>query len=124
MEEGVGEAVRNGAHVLTGGNRPTSNGRGFFFEPTVIESVPRDATLMTEEIFGPVIPIAPYDSFDEAISLANDSNFGLAASLMTQDAALAMDFMNSRGGRDDLHQRPVDPELCRSIRRNEDERHG
>jgi acyl-CoA reductase-like NAD-dependent aldehyde dehydrogenase len=88
----VEEAVRSGATVLTGGKRPKGLETGHFYCPTVLTGVAPDTTMMTEETFGPVIPVIPYGSFDEAIERANDSEFGLAATLMTRDAALAKQF--------------------------------
>ena len=69
------DAVAKGARVLTGGNR--LDREGFFFAPTVLTDVPRDARLLKEEIFGPVAPIVVVESDDEAIAAANDTEFGL-----------------------------------------------
>lgn len=92
VESQVQEAVQSGARILTGGNRPNDLGRGFFYQPTVIVNVAHSMRLMQEETFGPVIPLMPYKDFDEAIRLANDSIYGLGASLMTHDARLVKRF--------------------------------
>ena len=83
VEELVGASVDGGASVLTGGS--SSEGRGFFFPPTVLGDVPTDAAILSEEIFGPVAPIVPFDSESEAITLANDSEYGLASYVFTGD---------------------------------------
>lgn len=92
VEGQVQEAVQAGARILTGGSRPVGVDRGFFYQPTVIVKVDHSMRLMREETFGPVIPLMPYKDFDEAIRLANDSPYGLGASLMTHDAKLVKRF--------------------------------
>ncbi|HEY8368136.1 MAG TPA: NAD-dependent succinate-semialdehyde dehydrogenase [Thermodesulfobacteriota bacterium] len=77
VERTVADARSRGARVLTGGER--LGDRGFFYAPTVLVDVPLDAKVMTEEPFGPVAPIVPFDTFDEAVRLANALPFGLAA---------------------------------------------
>jgi succinate-semialdehyde dehydrogenase/glutarate-semialdehyde dehydrogenase len=85
--EGVTELVEDargrGATVLTGGS-PVA-GRGYFFEPTVITDVPMGARLMSEEIFGPVAPIATFKTEAEAIQKANSTEYGLASYVFTND---------------------------------------
>ena len=83
----VDDAVSRGADVRTGGVVP--DGAGSFYPPTVLANVPRDARLMQEEIFGPVAPIIPFSDEDDAIALANDTAYGLAGYLMTNDLARA-----------------------------------
>ncbi|GAA5194111.1 NAD-dependent succinate-semialdehyde dehydrogenase [Arthrobacter gyeryongensis] len=83
VQDLVNDAVNKGAKVVTGGNRP--NRPGYFYSPTVLSDVSPDADLMTEEIFGPVAPIIPFDTEDEAIRMANDTPFGLVGYLFTQD---------------------------------------
>jgi betaine-aldehyde dehydrogenase len=78
--------------VLTGGQRPAEPERGFFLQPAVVTGVDHSMRLMREETFGPVIPMMPYRDFDEAIRLANDSVYGLGATLMTHDARLVKRF--------------------------------
>ena len=75
-----------------GGKRPTKFKKGFFLEPAVVTGVDHSMLLMREETFGPVIPLMPYSTFDEAISLANDCKYGLGATLMTHDAKLVKRF--------------------------------
>lgn len=59
--------------------------KGYWIEPTILE-VPIDSSIMREEIFGPVVTVAPFDTEDEALSLANDSQYGLASVLLTNDS--------------------------------------
>jgi succinate-semialdehyde dehydrogenase/glutarate-semialdehyde dehydrogenase len=81
----VDEAVANGARVLTGGKR---DGReGYFYPPTVISGVPAGSDLVRDEIFGPIAPIASFRTEDEAIRLANDTEYGLIAYVFTGDLA-------------------------------------
>ncbi|MGA4508514.1 NAD-dependent succinate-semialdehyde dehydrogenase [Propionibacteriaceae bacterium G1746] len=82
------DAVAKGARTLTGGAR--LDRPGFFFAPTVLGDVPRDARLLTEEIFGPVAPIVVVDDDDEAVALANDTEFGLMAYVYGRDIGRAM----------------------------------
>ncbi|MFD6175766.1 MULTISPECIES: NAD-dependent succinate-semialdehyde dehydrogenase [unclassified Isoptericola] len=77
VAELVDDATGRGAQVLTGGGRP--DGPGTFFEPTVLAGVDADARVVREEIFGPVAPVVAFGDDDEAIALANDTEYGLAA---------------------------------------------
>jgi acyl-CoA reductase-like NAD-dependent aldehyde dehydrogenase len=86
VEEQVADAVERGARILSGGKRPPGLPKGYFYEPTVLVDVDREMQLMCEETFGPVLPIARYETFDEAIALANDSVYGLGANLYTNNA--------------------------------------
>jgi succinate-semialdehyde dehydrogenase/glutarate-semialdehyde dehydrogenase len=81
----VDDAVDRGARLLTGGKAP--GGDGFFFPPTVLADVPADADAVRNEIFGPVAPITTFTSEDEAIRLANSTEYGLAAYAFTRDLA-------------------------------------
>lgn len=83
----VARAINDGARLLTGGKRPAYLKDGFFFEPTVFDNVSRESELWREEVFGPVLCVAPFDTEDEAIALANDTRFGLAAAVMSDDLA-------------------------------------
>jgi succinate-semialdehyde dehydrogenase/glutarate-semialdehyde dehydrogenase len=85
VEEHVRDAVAHGAKVLTGGRRARSL-QGSFYEPTVIVGVDHTMTIMREETFGPVLPIMRFKAEDEAVRLANDSIFGLTASVWTKNA--------------------------------------
>ena len=87
MERFVADAEGRGAKVETGGRRRGNEGN--FFEPTVLTGVPEDAALMVEEPFGPIAPIAPFKSLDQAIARANALPFGLAAFAFTRNFATA-----------------------------------
>jgi acyl-CoA reductase-like NAD-dependent aldehyde dehydrogenase len=89
----VDDAVGKGATVCSGGTR--LSGKGFFYPPTVLTDVSLDAALMTEETFGPVAPCIPFDDFDQAIAMANDSRFGLAAIVCTTSAPRALKAVHS-----------------------------
>ena len=83
VAELVDQAVGAGATVLTGGKKV--EGDGYFFAPTVLTDIPESATLRVEEIFGPVAPIVTFETDDEAIELANGTEYGLAAYLFCSD---------------------------------------
>lgn len=78
MEQIVADAVEKGASVLAGGERP-KNKKGHYFLPTILTNVTRDMLAYKEEIFGPILCIMPYDDLEEAIALANDTEYGLAS---------------------------------------------
>jgi len=88
VEIQVQDAIGAGAQLLVGGKRPAHLEKGFFLEPAVLVNVDHTMALMRDETFGPVLPLMPYKDMDEAIQLANDSQFGLGASIMTHDARL------------------------------------
>lgn len=92
MEKVLGfieQGVRMGAHIVCGGAR-TDHRDGYFVQPTLLTDVRADMPLMREEIFGPVLGAMAFDTFDEAIRLANDCEFGLSASIWTQDLGRAL----------------------------------
>ncbi len=82
---GYVERARGEATLLTGGGRPEGLERGYFLEPTVFVDVPESAELWREEVFGPVLAARTFDGEAEAVRLANDSPFGLAAAVMSAD---------------------------------------
>ena len=84
------DAVAKGARLLTGGKRPAHLPKGYFVEPTVLADVPRDAEIMQEEPFVPVMPVVPFRAMDEAIAMANDTTYGLASYVATRDTATAV----------------------------------
>jgi succinate-semialdehyde dehydrogenase/glutarate-semialdehyde dehydrogenase len=86
VSELVGDAVQRGAHTLIGGSSLSGPGYpGYFFEPTVLTGVPDDARLLSEEIFGPVAPIATFSSDEQALDAANRTEYGLVAYVYTRD---------------------------------------
>ncbi len=93
VEELVEDAVSRGAKPVVGGHR--KDGRGYFFEPTVLTDVPDDARLLKEEIFGPVAPIKGFSDEQEAIRWANDTRYGLVAYVYTSDMARAFRVMEA-----------------------------
>jgi succinate-semialdehyde dehydrogenase/glutarate-semialdehyde dehydrogenase len=88
VKELVDDAVEKGGEVVTGGSIP--DGRGYFYEPTVIRNISDDARVLKEEIFGPVAPIKDFSSEEEAIAAANDTEFGLVAYVFTRDIKRAL----------------------------------
>jgi succinate-semialdehyde dehydrogenase/glutarate-semialdehyde dehydrogenase len=84
VEEHVADAVEHGARVLAGGRR-NPDWEGLFYEPTVLADVTHDMRIMTEETFGPVLPIMRVRDVAEAVERANDSRYGLNASIWTGD---------------------------------------
>ena len=83
MENVVKDSVQKGAEVLTGGERTKS--KGSFYKPTLLKNVSQNMVVLQEETFGPIAPISVVENEMEAIKLANDSKFGLGASIWTQD---------------------------------------
>jgi succinate-semialdehyde dehydrogenase/glutarate-semialdehyde dehydrogenase len=88
VAELVDDAVGKGAKALVGGQ--ARDGAGYFYEPTVVADVPDDARLLKEEIFGPVAPVKGFQSEEEAIAAANDTEYGLVAYVFTSDQKRAV----------------------------------
>lgn len=88
VTEHVAEAVSGGAVIHHGGRRLEQ--KGYFYEPTVLSNVSESMKLMTDETFGPVAPCTPFDDFDEAIAMANNTRYGLAAIVCTTSAPRAI----------------------------------
>src|SRR5918912_1527848 len=92
IESIVKETIKDGAHVLTGGERVGT--KGYFYEPTVIKDVSSKMRIAQKEVFGPVAPIITVDNEAEAIKLANNTQYGLGASIWTQDLNKAEELSN------------------------------
>jgi succinate-semialdehyde dehydrogenase/glutarate-semialdehyde dehydrogenase len=88
VTELVQDAVERGADVLTGGS--TLGDRGYFYEPTVLGGVRPESRLLREEIFGPVAPVVTFTEDDEALRIANDTEYGLVAYAYTNDLKRAL----------------------------------
>ena len=84
MQELVDDARKRGGRVLCGGKARPDVGKQVF-EPTVVVDLPPDARLLTEECFGPILPIVPFDDVEDAVRMANGTRFGLCASVWTKD---------------------------------------
>src|SRR5205823_8142319 len=85
IEQWVDEAKQGGAQVLTGGSR-----EGSLYQPTILTDVTPDMKVCKEEVFGPVITVQPYQTFEEAIDMVNDSPYGLQAGVFTSSIDRAM----------------------------------
>jgi len=81
----IDDAVAKGAEVLIGGKRPEGFDRGYYLEPTVLTKIDGTMRLTCEEIFGPILPIMKFSTLEEAIRLGNDTPYGLAAYIFTND---------------------------------------
>lgn len=84
-----------GAKVIAGGNRPRKFKKGYFISPTVLENVDPNATVACEEIFGPVVAVIPFSEEEEAIKIANNTQYGLAGGVWTQDINRALSVAKS-----------------------------
>jgi len=82
VERYVDSGLSEGADLVIGGKRPAHLDRGYYYEPTLFTNVRNDMTIAREEIFGPVLAIIPYDTIDEAIRIANETEYGLQANVM------------------------------------------
>jgi succinate-semialdehyde dehydrogenase/glutarate-semialdehyde dehydrogenase/succinyl-CoA reductase len=84
IESQVNDSIKEGAEVLTGGEQKVVS-KGYFYKPTILGNITPNMRIVNEEVFGPVAPILIAENENEAIKLANDSEFGLGASIWTQD---------------------------------------
>src|SRR3984893_18587194 len=85
-------AIHEGGRMLAGGRRAADLGEGYYVKPTVITDVGRESRVVREEIFGPVAALLPAGSYEEAVQLANDTQYGLSASVFTNDLTRALRF--------------------------------
>ena len=83
----VRQAQEHGAQIVMGGARPKGErfSRGYWYSPTILTDVRNDMDIMQQEVFGPVSSVMPFEDFDEAIALANDTRYGLSAYLFSND---------------------------------------
>lgn len=91
----VQAAVEAGAQVLAGGGIPPDKPRGYYYEPTVLAGVSEDMEVMRAETFGPVLPVVPVEDFSEALRRANQSQYGLGATLFTTDVRKVKIYMET-----------------------------
>lgn len=85
VSEMVEFAKKEGAEVLVGGSRLPNYDKGYFYQPTLLTNVRQDMQIIQEEVFGPVLPVMKFSTLDEAIAMANDSEFGLTSSIYSEN---------------------------------------
>ena len=87
VEQMVEDARDGGARVVTGGTRATVDAfpQGLWYGPTILDGVENDASIAQNEVFGPVLTVLPFETEEDAIAIANDTRFGLAAGVWTRD---------------------------------------
>ena len=118
IRDQVEDAVAKGAKVLCGGKH-----KGLFFEPTVLTNITRDMKVMREETFGPIAPVITVGSVDEAIEIANDSEYGLSAGIMTRNEERGLADRAAPEHRHGAHQRQLGQRrAARAVRRRSLER--
>ena len=104
----VQRAVSDGAQLECGGVMP--QGPGFFYPPTLLTHVRQKSEIVQEEVFGPVLCVLPYDTFDEALAMASDHQFGLASVLYTENYRHVMQAGNEiEAGELYINRTPADP---------------
>jgi len=90
IEEEVAFAQEQGGKLLHGGQRPAQPNRGWYYEPTIIECPDQKLRIVDTELFGPVLSVLRFETEEEVIKLANDTNYGLAAGIFTRDGARSL----------------------------------
>jgi aldehyde dehydrogenase (NAD+) len=108
VEGYIQAGIAEGARVVLGGGRPAALDRGWFVEPTVFVGVEPSMRIAQEEIFGPVLAILTYDDEDEAVAVANDSQYGLSGAVFTSDPEHGLDLARRmRTGTVELNGSPI-----------------
>jgi betaine-aldehyde dehydrogenase len=91
VEGYIATAQKEGAKIAVGGGRPSSQSSGWYVEPTIVINVEAKHTIAQEEVFGPVVSVLAYDSPEDAVRIANDSEYGLSGSVFTSDVSAGID---------------------------------
>jgi acyl-CoA reductase-like NAD-dependent aldehyde dehydrogenase len=91
IEELIASGREQGAELVTGGGRPAGLERGWFVEPTIFGNVRNDMRIAQEEIFGPVVSVLPFGDDDEAVRIANESDYGLFGGILSNDKRRAIE---------------------------------
>jgi acyl-CoA reductase-like NAD-dependent aldehyde dehydrogenase len=99
VDEWINEAVANGARLVAGGGR-----RGAIYTPAVVADVKPNMRISRDELFGPAVAVTPFEGIDEAISLANDSVYGLAAGIFTENCGMGDEICARSRGRQPARQ--------------------